>query len=173
MIVIAKSRSGQMVKVGENEADSKWYGLSTKVATFVKTGIEIGDKVTIKSEEDAGKNIITFISKDSKTTTTKKYIPTKSTPPPTEEPPTGFICSECGVALKDNKYSTCYACSLKLKDKVNKSPEEHDKQDSIKRQAVAHATSRVLISLQGHIDPNNVNTIFNTIYDNILKKVNG
>ena len=48
-----------------------------------------------------------------------------------------------------------------------------DKTESIIRQTVAKATGPVMISLQGHINPNNVNEVYNSIYDNILKKVQG
>ncbi len=46
-------------------------------------------------------------------------------------------------------------------------------QKSIVQQAVAKATSTVMISLQGHINPNNVNEVWNSVFENILKKVNG
>jgi len=48
-----------------------------------------------------------------------------------------------------------------------------DKTESIIRQTVAKAVGPVMISLQGHISPNNANEIWNTIYDNVLKKVKG
>lgn len=44
--------------------------------------------------------------------------------------------------------------------------------ESIKRQAIAHATSRTMISMAGHVNPNNVKELFNSIYDVILAKVN-
>ena len=52
---------------------------------------------------------------------------------------------------------------------------KHDRsvQESIKRQAVAHATSRVMICLQGQVDRNDCIEIYNTLYDAILTKVNG
>ena len=45
-------------------------------------------------------------------------------------------------------------------------------QDSIKRQATAHATSRVLIALQGHVTPDNFEVLSTKVYNHILKLIN-
>lgn len=47
-----------------------------------------------------------------------------------------------------------------------------DVQDSIKRQAVLHATSRALIGLQGQFDVNNITEISEMIYRHFLSLVN-
>ena len=47
-----------------------------------------------------------------------------------------------------------------------------DVQDSIKRQATAHATSRVLIALQGHVTPDNWESLSTKIYNHLLKLIN-
>ena len=43
--------------------------------------------------------------------------------------------------------------------------------EGMKRGAVAHATSRVIIALQGQVDINNVCEVFNTVYDSIYRKI--
>lgn len=85
----------------------------------------------------------------------------------------GYKCEDCGVALKDNKYKKCYNCNKKNKSEPAKetpppSSSNTDKgmtvNESIKRQAIMHAVSRALISLQGHIDPNNIGDIAEQLY---------
>jgi hypothetical protein len=161
--VLGKGTDGKTIKITSADDGEKWYALSSKVQSFVKTGINVGDSVDFKVTDDNGIEVISFISK---TPITEKFTPKKIVKKVSE-----YTCNECGAPLKDNKYSTCYTCSMKLKKEVNNSPEEKSRQESIQRQAVAHATSRVLIALQGHIDPNNVLDIYNTVYDNILNKV--
>jgi len=87
-----------------------------------------------------------------------------------QEKPT---CADCGKELKDDKYEKCYTCNQKNPVKKTsggyiKSPEV---QESIKRQAIGHMTSRSLISLQGHIDVNNIQEIAESIYKMYVKLV--
>lgn len=74
-------------------------------------------------------------------------------------------CQDCGKELKDDKYKKCYECNKKNPVKsggsYNKSPEV---QDSIKRQAIGHMTSRSLIALQGQVDPNNITGLMEVLY---------
>ena len=79
-----------------------------------------------------------------------------------------FQCTECGAELKNDTYPTCYTCSMKLKASTNKSPEI---QDSIKRQAIGHMTSRSLVSLQGEINSGNIFEISEKLYKHYQKLV--
>jgi len=54
------------------------------------------------------------------------------------------------------------------KTTYGKSPEE---QESIRRQAVGHMVSRTLIALQGHVDPNNIQDIIDSLYEKYITKV--
>jgi len=165
MKVIAKSRNGKMLKIGEDEKSAKWYFLADPVIKFVEGNIEVGSEVTIKYEQSGGKSIITYITKG-------EGISTET--PPKDSKPT---CEICGKELKDSKYKKCYSCQYLNKNEENSNtPTEYidtsiSKDELIKREAVAHATSRVMIGLQGHINPNNVSTIYTTVYNIILKLV--
>jgi len=161
MKVIAIMRTGKMLKIGTNENDATWYFLADPVVNFVKDNISNGDEVTIKYDRSGGKSTITYITKgkgESQQTTPKE------SPPQGVQPELKFVCEECGKPLKDDRYKKCYTCNQKNPAKVAVT----SKDELIKREAVAHATSRVMIGLQGHIEPKNVKDIFTEVYNTIL-----
>jgi len=80
-------------------------------------------------------------------------------------------CERCGAQLKDNKYKTCYTCSMAIRKENAKSPEEKTKQDSIKRQAIMHAVSRTLIGMQGQVNIENVCSLTTMLYAHYSKLV--
>jgi hypothetical protein len=59
---------------------------------------------------------------------------------------------------------------MKLKAETVNSPEV---QESIKKQAIGHMTSRSLLCLQGQTDINNITEYITTIYKHYEKLVNG
>lgn len=71
-------------------------------------------------------------------------------------------CNKCGKELKNDNYDLCYTCFQE--EQKNPSPATTSKQESIKRQAIGHMASRSLISLQGHITPNNIEEIATRLY---------
>lgn len=202
----AFSKAKNMVMITENSKDT-WYWLTPKVQTFVGN-FHVGQEIEFTMEEKNGKNLINFIKatgdvskaevksevkvkesstafkcedcsavlKDNKyptcyTCSMKRKAAVDSNFKPEvikEEKITEYKCTECGVGLANDSYSTCYTCSMKLKVATNKSPQQ---QDSIKRQAIGHMTSRTLISLQGHIDLDNIYKVSEKLYAHYQKLV--
>ncbi len=189
-VIAVTSKNGGMFKIGEGEQDAVWYFLSEKVAKYAMDNIKKGDEVSIKSFTKSGKKTITYITngttdveeskvdkpsaefvcedcgyelKDGKY---KKCYKCNQKKPAAKEDPTKFVCTDCGQEMKDGKYKKCYTCNQKNPapksgSGYGKSPEV---QASIKRQAIGHMTSRTMIALQGHIDPNNIQEQIRAIY---------
>ena len=209
--ITAFSKAKNMVKINNGIGDT-WYWLTPNVQKFI-SNFSVGQEVEITIEEKNGKNLVSFLKvtgeapkkevkevsgfkcedcgstlKDNKYPTCyncsmKRREKTDShfKPEVLKEEKTvsfravsgskqnfEFQCSECGTELKDSTYPTCYTCSMKLKAATNKSPEI---QDSIKRQAIAHAVSRSLISLQGHLDLTNIYEVSEKLYHHYQKLV--
>lgn len=84
---------------------------------------------------------------------------------------TGFVCEECGATLKDNKYKKCYTCNQKNRSsdpatgaKKYYTPRTPQERREIRACAIGHMVSRTMISLQGHVDPNNVAGLVSQLY---------
>lgn len=167
-VVKYAAKKTDMVKIGESEAKSKWYWMSPAVEKYAKAQIPVGTEVELQTETKNGKDVITRITKEGNSS---------STPQTNKDEPQGFTCKECGAALKDDKYDTCYDCNQKNKKSgksnyYSKSPAERE---MIKRQAMGHMVSRTLISLQGHVDPNNVEELATSLYklyENLVGEIN-
>jgi len=160
-----------MFKLGEGEKDAQWYFLAEPVVGFVKTGISIGDEVTIKYSQSGGKNTVTYITKgkgEPEKTTPQEVKSTTSTPKDTG---TGYKCEDCGAPLKDNKYKKCYTCNKKNPVSGYKGESGTTKDNLIKREAIGHMASRSLVALQGHVDPNNIHDIIKKLYTTYLNLI--
>ena len=150
-----------MVKVDIDGLGATWATCTPAVKEFAGKAFKEGDAIKVTYEEKSDAEVkyhVTRIEKGAGTDT-KAGVAT----PDTSGKPT---CKDCGKELKDAKYEKCYTCNQKNPSKTGKksygkSPEV---QESIKRQAIGHMTSRSLIALQGHIDPNNIATIAETLY---------
>lgn len=141
-----------MLKVSVNGKE-QWATCTPQVLTFAKNTFKGGEEVEYQSEATGEVGLhITRISKAGQGGTT----PVQSTEPK---------CEDCGKVLKDSKYNKCYTCNQKKPTKTGgsygKSPEV---QESIKKQAIAHATSRTLIALQGQVDRNDITSVMEVIY---------
>lgn len=159
MKFLNRSKEGNMFKM-ENKVDAKgytWYTLAPNVLEFSKT-IQNGSEIDIKIESKNGLEYITFI---------KVLNSSGNDFKPTEE----LKCIRCGAKLKDATYKTCYTCSMEIKKEMANSPEEKERQESIKRQAIMHAVSRTLISMQGQVDINNVSSFIDMLYSKYQEKV--
>lgn len=140
-----------------------WTSCSQAVKDYASKNFKSGDEVHVQYED--GENNMLHVSRiekgagsDVKGGATASSASTTNTGKPT--------CSDCGVEVKDAKYTKCYACNQKnpaskSKGASGRSPEVNE---SIKRQAIGHMTSRSLIALQGHVDPNNLAGIAETLY---------
>lgn len=198
--IIGFSKAKNMVKLNENGTDT-WYFLTPKVQQFIGN-LKEGMEVEYSVEEKQGKKIIAFIKdtgnkssgpiinetdnpsdelvcvdcgtalKDNKYETCYKCSMArkgKITPPSNKS--SGYTCKDCGKELKDNQYETCYTCSMAKRDKENASPENQDKQKSIRAQAMGNMTSRTLIGLQGTYDINNVGEIIDTVFEHYNRNI--
>lgn len=174
MKLLGLSRAKNMAKIDKIDTGeiNVWYFLSPNVQKFIEK-IPVNSEVEFEVEDKPGKGkIITFI---------KVKGDKISTPIKEEKKTPDFVCAKCGKAMKDDKYDMCYDCNqaerakektstITTTNKYGKSPEE---QNSIMRQAVGHVVSRSLISMQGTVDINNIESIVDTLYDLYLKKVKG
>jgi hypothetical protein len=142
-----------MVKV-EIDGTEVWATCQKAVKEFAKKNFKEGDDVEFEYEEKDGKYSITgYIKK------VGGAEPSSDTGDTATETAPEFACEVCGKALKDDKYPTCYTCS-----QAGGGGSSSEKNESIKRQAIGHMTSRVIAGLQGHIDLNNVQEQMTTIY---------
>jgi len=159
MKVFAVSRNGKMLKLGNDDKSAKWYFLSNKVVDFVKGNIKVGEEVSIQYDENGGKYTINYITKG------------KEEPKQTIKSEPQYKCKECGTPLKDGKYEKCYECNKKELQITNNLTKSTSTNESIKRQAIGHMTSRTLSALQGPINPDNEEIIVEKIYKKFQKLV--
>ena len=146
------------------ELDGKtgvWTTCSQAVKDFASKNFKSGDVVHIQYED--GKDNMLHVSRiEAGASQDVKKGATAPSESKTGKP----TCSDCGVELKDAKYTKCWACNKKNPAKktggsYGKTPEV---QESIKRQAIGHMTSRSLIALQGHVDINNIQEVAASLY---------
>lgn len=113
--LVAKAGNGKGFKI---EGEESWFNAVEGVIPFLAK-IEKGETVTVTYNKKGAARFAVKIFKDTGAPTTTKSTASK------EESTTGFKCSECGVALKDDTYPTCYPCSQnsnkKEKEKVTDS----------------------------------------------------
>jgi hypothetical protein len=135
MKVFAISADNKWYKIGEKISDSLWYGVGKEVAKFISS-IKKGDVVEIKSTvgEDK-KKYLSFIKKVGE--------------------------DSSSVTITEVKPSGTTSTSSTTKSFYGKSPEE---QNTIRRQAVGHMTSRTIVGLQGHVTLDNVLEVIDTLY---------
>lgn len=145
MKLIRKGAAGKMVLIGVDSKTAKWYAIGKSVEKYIPQ-YNIDDDITIKSENINGKDVLTFIQKgngaistadtsSTKTDTGSSYKPTPNPRELTNQPAKTYSYGE--------------------------SPEE---QNTIKRQAIMHATSRSLVSLQGFINLDNIEAVSERLY---------
>ena len=163
----------KVVKIGSRQnmlqlhdgTEPSWYKVKdsdTELLEVVKT-LNVNDEVNVKFDTANNIKVITELSKGSAPSAeTEEVIDQPVEKEPDVEASTGLVgnknnfeaptepkkyeCENCGKSLKDDKYKTCYDCSMARRAAAGKSPEV---QNDIKRQAIGHMTSRTLIALQG------------------------
>jgi len=145
----------------QGNGEKTWTVCSKKVYDFVKANFKEGDYVspTFGDKEQDGMKYVTLVKKGA-----------QGAPAKTAADDGKPKCEDCGYPLKDAKYKKCYKCNQK--DPAPKVTKGKDT-DLIKREAVAHATSRVMIGLQGQYDINNVKDVYEQVYKFILDLVEG
>ncbi len=174
--LVKKSFKGDMFQLkpkGSNE-EPRWFFLDASIKVPAKK-IELNSNISITTELRGKETYITKIESAERTQTEESPAIQKGTTmakcvkcgvalkdskyktcwpcgqkakeAKAEAAESGFTCIKCGAALKDDKYKTCYTCSMEIRKQTENSPEELTKQESIKRQAIGHMTSRTLIGL--------------------------
>lgn len=105
---IGKNPNKPMISLNDENGSKVWYFVAQKaVYDFVKENIQPGDKVEIATGPQKRDALQVLIS-------IKKV---GGVNPPVSAPTTeGKKCSECGYALKDDKYDKCYLCNKKAKE---------------------------------------------------------
>jgi len=144
-----------MIQIKDDTGKDIWYDTTKAVKDYASSTFKTGDDIEIISETKPGATL-GFVSR-----ITKPGAQTQTSIPK-------FNCEICGKPLKDDKYPKCYECNQK-----RPTPITEEKNELIKREAVAHATSRAIIALQGQVDPNTICLYIETIYKKFLDLVEG
>ena len=154
--ILAVSKNQNMLKI-EDTKEAKgyvWYFLSDEVQKYATSiGIKAGDVVEFKAEEIRGEDTIIFLKKEGGATSE-------------------FKCEKCGKPLKDNKYKTCYDCSMKAREEEAKSPEAKDRQDSIVRQCILKCSVEAVKTMGTFKDVPELCGMIESIFDRLSKKFN-
>lgn len=181
MKLVKVARTKDMLKVVV-DGEEKWVDCSPAVKGYVANTFEEGEELNAEYEEgegNAGGILVTRVTKaGAPKKTTKKKTPNKKYCSCGKEikgnynqcydcnqnnKSTGKKCSICGKTLKNPAYDKCYSCAQK-DYKKNKPTRSSSTNESIKRQAIGHMTSRTLISLQGQVDEDNIEGLMERIY---------
>lgn len=159
MKLFARSPNGKMLKFG-TDVDNKWYFMTEEIEKNVGS-LKIPDEVTITSETRKGSLYVTSIKSITATApVVKASDPVKTTVTPS----TVGTASTSGTTVVHKKE---WVPSPQYDG--GRSP---DVQRSIKRQAIAHATTRALICMQGkYKDVQELGQAFEYLYDIIELKV--
>ena len=163
---------GKFIKVAKDkimvkvvlDGKEQWTTCSQAVKSFAKTAFKTGDIVNIQYETKEGVEMfhVTRIEKGTGTgTDTNSGI--KASSVTASDKPT---CKDCGCELKDAKYEKCWSCNKKNPSKstgrtYGKSSEELE---GMRKGNLANATSRSIVALQGHVDPNSIHEYIKAIY---------
>lgn len=147
MKIIQFGSSGNMIAVGEDEVTAVWFNIADNVKPFLDK-FKVGDEVEIRSEKINGTETLKFIGKAG-------FAPKKPAFTPRA---TGGYTAKPAYQPKANVVT---ASAPTTASKFGRTPEEND---SIKRQAIGHMTSRTLIALQGHVNTDNILIIMETVY---------
>lgn len=163
-LVAYKKGDKTLVKIELDDGEQVWGTTSEAVYNFAKKAFKEGEEVGVEYTEKNGQYFVNRITKkgSSETSTTKQKTTSS----------TGFACEDCGYELKDGKYKKCYTCNEKAPASSKKTSGDNT-QEYINRQNANHATSRTLIALQGHVDPNNVLELIDTIHAKYMEKITG
>lgn len=161
MKILGFSKNGEMIKI-EDLKDKKgyvWYFLASSVKAFA-TKMAIGSEVDLKVEEKNGEDTVVYITKSG------------GSQPMAGSSASELKCEDCGAALKDNKYKTCYTCSMERRKKEEASPEGQAKQSSIERQCCLKAASNaVATAMQGQLDVDTLGEAICKLFDKLYTKL--
>ncbi len=144
MIVFAKSKNGKMIKIGSNANDAKWYFMTDEVIKNPIVGkINVNDNVAIQSKTEAGSLFVTDIKPSASTSTLVDKVPAPIITGAGEGNEVKVTEQKEPYLPKDEWVAQQKAKGLWKEGGVDKGS---DTNNSIKKQAIMHATSRTLIN---------------------------
>ena len=149
MKILRFGKAGKNVCIGVDSRTGEWYRISDAVRPYLAK-FEEGADVDIKFEGPQDAKVLTHINTSTGIGNSAELMHLVS---PT---PTPAVVSKSVTTTQPKS------------NWGDKSPEV---QDSIKRQAIGHMTSRTLIALQGQVNPGNINELIDTIYNKYVEKV--
>ncbi len=141
------SPNNNYAQIGEDIRTAKWYNINE--VKDILPSLKEGDEITIDSEQRSGAYYLTFLSKGI------VDLPNKKESKPIE---TNISSQPKQVSVNTNIGSNYKGMT-------------QDTQESIKRQAIGHMTSRTLMALQGLVNIDNVITLIDLLYDKYKEKV--
>ena len=139
MRILRFGKAGKNVCIGADSRTGEWYRISDAVRPHLAKFQE-GAEVDIKFEGPQDAKVLTHVS---------EFVYVNCSP---------SVATTAPVIV--NK-PTVVATTQPKSNWGDKSPEV---QDSIKRQAIMHATSRALIALQGQINVQNIEEVSSNLY---------
>lgn len=143
MKIIAKSKNGKMLKIGDDDKTAKWLFMTEPVQDFVnKNTIVVGDEVEFQQENKNGSFTITNITK-------KGQVGSGTSAP--------------------NKVASKTDSGISTIKNYGNSPEVND---SIKKQTVIKTCAEAVKALAGQITKEELPDYMTTLYDKLLAKVN-
>jgi hypothetical protein len=182
MKIQAKSLNGQFLKIG-NIPDSPWYRMTAAVKAELEANpIPADEEITIEQKSENSENYVTKIIRAGASSPVVKTPPVATgstlnkgeafnTPVAPQKPAVPGV--KAPYLPKDE-----WVAKMKAEGKwdesktktgsYTKSPEE---QNTIKRQAIGHMTSRSLASMQGIITPDNIEEIITKLYAKYVELV--
>lgn len=165
MKIFVKSKNGKMLKIGNTAETAKWYFMTDEVIAFVTGKFNVGDEVEFQSSQSAEGETINRITKKGGDVPVASNGSNVGGGTGFQKKP--FVPKEQWIAEQKAKQAQSSGGEFK-KSTYGKSPEE---QDSIKRQAIGHMTSRTLIAMQGIVTPDNVESLVEKIYNKYVEVV--
>ena len=142
MKILRFGKAGKNVCIGVDSRTGEWYRISDAVRPYLAK-FEEGADVDIKFEGPQDAKVLTHINTSTGIGNSAELMHLVS---PT---PTPAVVSKSVTTTQPKS------------NWGDKSPEV---QDSIKRQAIMHATSRALIALQGQINVQNIEEVSSNLY---------
>lgn len=161
MRITKVARTKDMIMIDQGSGTPVWARTTAAVKGYVKSVLKPNDKgeivdcpnVTLTCTEKDGMYHVSRVSVDGQ-------IPPTVASPVSEVPTAKSVIGVNApiVTSETKKYTPSGNYS-------------NDRNESIERQCVIKATAQTLVSLQGHIDPNNVLAIAETIYNYYISKI--
>lgn len=179
MKLFAKSPNGKMIKVGEDSATASFHFITEEVKKVIGD-FNINDEVTVTIKNENGNKFITSIVKGSAS-------PAPVLKPISSSPTTGSTMNSGNGFNKPAPINNPpinapkapylpreeWEAKMKAEGKWNsdKPALSSDVNSSIKRQAIANATSRTIVGMNGTVTPENVIEVIEKIYNKYVELV--